>query len=151
MTTPERRLAVVRLYQPEPTGDLRQQLDLNLQVRHCGDEENRTLNPRLAKAVLCQLSYVPWLNRPEPIQGKLTRRTGIPRCRRLAGGLVPERGLGSGGLATALDEDGRSRSDTEQQQDLLHQHHPVRDLGRLLGPTVSQRTHRGISDHKPWA
>ena len=25
-----------------------------------GDEENRTLNPRLAKAVLCQLSYVPW-------------------------------------------------------------------------------------------
>ena len=30
------------------------------QVRTCGDEENRTLNPRLAKAVLCQLSYVPW-------------------------------------------------------------------------------------------
>ena len=29
------------------------------QVRPCGDEENRTLNPRLAKAVLCQLSYVP--------------------------------------------------------------------------------------------
>jgi hypothetical protein len=25
----------------------------------CGDEENRTPNPRLAKAVLCQLSYVP--------------------------------------------------------------------------------------------
>ena len=30
------------------------------QVRPRGDEENRTLNPRLAKAVLCQLSYVPW-------------------------------------------------------------------------------------------
>jgi hypothetical protein len=30
------------------------------QVTACGDEENRTLNPRLAKAVLCQLSYVPW-------------------------------------------------------------------------------------------
>ena len=29
------------------------------QLRPCGDEENRTLNPRLAKAVLCQLSYVP--------------------------------------------------------------------------------------------
>jgi hypothetical protein len=27
-----------------------------------GDEGNRTPNPRLAKAVLCQLSYVPWLN-----------------------------------------------------------------------------------------
>ena len=25
----------------------------------CGDEGNRTPNPRLAKAVLCQLSYVP--------------------------------------------------------------------------------------------
>ena len=25
-----------------------------------GDEGNRTPNPRLAKAVLCQLSYVPW-------------------------------------------------------------------------------------------
>ena len=33
--------------------------DLFSQVRTCGDEENRTLNPRLAKAVLCQLSYVP--------------------------------------------------------------------------------------------
>ena len=27
-----------------------------------GDEGNRTPNPRLAKAVLCQLSYVPWLS-----------------------------------------------------------------------------------------
>ena len=34
--------------------------NLYSQVRTCGDEENRTLNPRLAKAVLCQLSYVPW-------------------------------------------------------------------------------------------
>ena len=33
--------------------------ELFSQVRTCGDEENRTLNPRLAKAVLCQLSYVP--------------------------------------------------------------------------------------------
>ena len=29
------------------------------QVRSGGDEETRTPNPRLAKAVLCQLSYVP--------------------------------------------------------------------------------------------
>gem|GEM_PF-2858822 len=29
------------------------------EVSHCGDEGNRTPNPRLAKAVLCQLSYVP--------------------------------------------------------------------------------------------
>src|SRR3712207_8897336 len=30
-----------------------------------GDEGNRTPNPRLAKAVLCQLSYVPWSRAPE--------------------------------------------------------------------------------------
>jgi hypothetical protein len=29
-----------------------------------GDEGNRTPNPRLAKAVLCQLSYVPLATRP---------------------------------------------------------------------------------------
>jgi hypothetical protein len=29
----------------------------------CGDEGNRTPNPRLAKAVLCQLSYVPGTGR----------------------------------------------------------------------------------------
>src|SRR4051794_16110965 len=28
-----------------------------------GDEGNRTPNPCLAKAVLCQLSYVPWTHR----------------------------------------------------------------------------------------
>ena len=38
------------------------------QVRTCGDEENRTLNPRLAKAVLCQLSYVPWRTGHSPAQ-----------------------------------------------------------------------------------
>ena len=35
-----------------------------------GDEGNRTPNPRLAKAVLCQLSYVPWIDAPA-----ITRRT----------------------------------------------------------------------------
>jgi hypothetical protein len=39
------------------------------QVRTCGDEENRTLNPRLAKAVLCQLSYVPWRSGPATRRG----------------------------------------------------------------------------------
>ena len=60
MTTPGKHLAVVRLYQPEIAGGLGSSCDPKPQVRPCGDEENRTLNPRLAKAVLCQLSYVPW-------------------------------------------------------------------------------------------
>ena len=59
MTTSAKLLAVVWLYQLEILGGFEPRLDLNSQVRICGDEENRTLNPRLAKAVLCQLSYVP--------------------------------------------------------------------------------------------
>ena len=59
MTTPGKPLAVVRLYQPEIAAELALRHDQKPQVRTCGDEENRTLNPRLAKAVLCQLSYVP--------------------------------------------------------------------------------------------
>ena len=44
-----------------------------------GDEGNRTPNPRLAKAVLCQLSYVPWLS------GDVTRSAagGIARAQLL--------------------------------------------------------------------
>ena len=60
MTTPGMPLAVVRLYQPKIAAGLGTSRDRKPQVRTCGDEENRTLNPRLAKAVLCQLSYVPW-------------------------------------------------------------------------------------------
>ena len=59
MTTPGMPVAVVRLYQPEIAAELVLRRDRKPQVRPCGDEENRTLNPRLAKAVLCQLSYVP--------------------------------------------------------------------------------------------
>ena len=59
MTTPGKPLAVVWLYQPEIVGACARRPDPKTQVRTCGDEENRTLNPRLAKAVLCQLSYVP--------------------------------------------------------------------------------------------
>ena len=60
MTTPRMPLAVVRLYTSKTADAFGPRDDRNLQVRTCGDEENRTLNPRLAKAVLCQLSYVPW-------------------------------------------------------------------------------------------
>ncbi len=66
MTTSGKLLAVVWLYQLEILGGFEPRLDLNSQVRICGDEENRTLNPRLAKAVLCQLSYVP--ERPGHLQ-----------------------------------------------------------------------------------
>ena len=60
MTTPGRPLAVVGLYHAEIAAELGPCRDRKPQVITCGDEENRTLNPRLAKAVLCQLSYVPW-------------------------------------------------------------------------------------------
>ena len=59
MTTPGMPVAVVRLYQSETGAGLERLADRKPQVKTCGDEENRTLNPRLAKAVLCQLSYVP--------------------------------------------------------------------------------------------
>ena len=60
MNAVEMPLAVLWQYSDTTLG-ARQSLDEEkLQVRTCGDEENRTLNPRLAKAVLCQLSYVPW-------------------------------------------------------------------------------------------
>jgi hypothetical protein len=52
-------LAVVRLYL---TGQNVRFKPLHVekpQFKYCGDEGNRTPNPRLAKAVLCQLSYVP--------------------------------------------------------------------------------------------
>lgn len=43
-----------------------------------GDEENRTLNPRLAKAVLCQLSYVPGVGRSaRVVRGCLAPESGI--------------------------------------------------------------------------
>ena len=49
------------------------------QVKPCGDEENRTLNPRLAKAVLCQLSYVPWRSGSAARRGTDTiMRPGLP-------------------------------------------------------------------------
>ena len=60
MNAVEMPLAVLRQHS-EVKKDPRQSSKVEKpQVRTCGDEENRTLNPRLAKAVLCQLSYVPW-------------------------------------------------------------------------------------------
>src|ERR671913_1598415 len=56
-----------------------------------GDEGNRTPNPRLAKAVLCQLSYVPGWEVRLPAgstDGGLADRLGA------TGGLGPEIGLG---------------------------------------------------------
>ena len=41
-----------------------------------GDEGNRTLNPRLAKAVLCQLSYVPEEGQDEVVASRQTSRVG---------------------------------------------------------------------------
>ena len=51
------------------SGNLRRCFRDNSRNRHrisffsCGEERTRTVNPRLAKPVLCQLSYFPVLNR----------------------------------------------------------------------------------------
>ena len=103
--------------------------NLFYQFRTCGDEENRTLNPRLAKAVLCQLSYVPWRsgsagearNRhhhpPEQARAKplAARRSGVPGSGgRSAGGLVPEGCLRCRGLS-APDHQRGDRAANRQQ------------------------------------
>ena len=59
MNAVEWPLAVLRQYSGSKVAAGQCSDEEKLQVRTCGDEENRTLNPRLAKAVLCQLSYVP--------------------------------------------------------------------------------------------
>ena len=53
MTSPGMPLAVVRLYQSETGAGLEQLVGQKPQVRTCGDEENRTLNPRLANSDQC--------------------------------------------------------------------------------------------------
>ena len=115
-------------------------------TNNSGDEENRTLNPRLAKAVLCQLSYVP---RPHP-GGRTTteaRNLSDPSSRRAgqvksptehrdvrvpigpgvllgAGGFVPKGGLGGSGVATLLDQGERTASECKQHKKLLHECRP---------------------------
>src|SRR6476620_10491435 len=106
-----------------------------------GDEENRTLNPRLAKAVLCQLSYVPGSPARRRAEGGRTSLTGGRGVTGSAGGLgrlVPERGLGGRRLTTTLDKERDTAEDCEQQQDLLHVHHPTRH-GTRTRPVVECR------------
>src|SRR3954451_5880796 len=90
----------------------------------CGAEGNRTPDPRLAKAVLYQLSYSPG--------GGLAPagRSVVGRTRRLGRGgavvrgdrrgrLTPEVGFGLGRLVALHDEQNAARDDRECQQ-LLH-------------------------------
>jgi len=51
VTSPGMPLAVVRLYQHKAGAGLNQLVNRKTQVRPCGDEENRTLNPRLANSI----------------------------------------------------------------------------------------------------
>ncbi len=67
-----------------------------------GDEGNRTPNPRLAKAVLCQLSYV-------PVVEQITRSRG--RARSAGGGLVPQVGVRAGGADLGEDQGAGGESD----------------------------------------
>ena len=77
MNGAETLLAVLRQYSGKTSGTCRTMSEVKPQVRTCGDEENRTLNPRLAKAVLCQLSYVP--ERPgRRVPTRSTNKTSEP-------------------------------------------------------------------------
>ncbi len=59
MNESQKPLAVVRLHRSAEIASRHARSRGKPQVRGGGDEGNRTPNPRLAKAVLCQLSYVP--------------------------------------------------------------------------------------------
>jgi hypothetical protein len=92
-----------------------------------GDEGNRTPNPRLAKAVLCQLSYVPGSLRTVPA------RRGRWDLRSAVRGLVPQVGV----LARAahLGEDERPGSEADDDsEELLHGDRPVGKAVVGVGP-----------------
>jgi hypothetical protein len=93
-------------------------------ARARGDEGNRTLNPRLAKAVLCQLSYVPSTNERESPGGPTPAR--LRSCGSFvgrSGGLAPQVGLGLGGPAAANDQQD-SPGHCGECEDLLHDRSP---------------------------
>ena len=78
-------------------------LTLHHDQQHRGDEGTRTLNPRRAKAVLYQLSYVPRSRyATAPSSGSGGR----------SGRLPPEVGLGLGRTLT-LDEDQSNQADEQ--------------------------------------
>lgn len=110
-----------------------------------GDEGNRTPNPRLAKAVLCQLSYVPWPSPRDRIGGagdenSPARRTGPGWFRwfagrsGLGGGLAPEVGLGLGS-AVAPDDEQHDSSNCGECEQLLH----------FRSPPCTRRAARDVS------
>src|SRR3954447_20562828 len=78
-----------------------------------GDEGNRSPNPRLAKAVLCQLSYVPGAPGGGSACGRGADRAGA------AGGLVPQVGLGLAG-GTLADRGDGAGDDRRENQLLEH-------------------------------
>jgi hypothetical protein len=79
-----------------------------------GDEGTRTLNPRRAKAVLYQLSYVP---------GSQARPVPSGDSDAWCGGFAPEVGLCLGGTLT-LDENQCNETDEQQHDHLLHDGSP---------------------------
>src|SRR5215207_9672210 len=92
-----------------------------------GDEGNRTPNPRLAKAVLCQLSYVPG-DRPDGRPGGSAGGGSADRVRTL-GGLVPQVRLGL--AARTLPQGGHGPGGESGQSQLLQ--HAEYLLGRSGG------------------
>jgi hypothetical protein len=86
-----------------------------------GDEGNRTPNPCLANAVLCQLSYVPRVEL-QPGSDKLSVGDRIDAT----GGLDPQIFFGLRGQDPTVGDEAAGR-DQQEKQDLLHM--PTRDVG----------------------
>ena len=82
-------------------------------IAESGDEGNRTPNPRLAKAVLCQLSYVP---EDEPGRASGPWAEGRPSVR--AGGLLPE--VVAGARTRLVGDDKTGTEKCNERQQLLH-------------------------------
>ena len=100
-----------------------------------GDEGNRTPNPRLAKAVLCQLSYVP----SGPGRGGQRRVQAWVRVVQVCsggegGGLAPEVGLGAGGALPAHQDQG-GQADEHKRDDLLQGGSPPAQRVLSRGPS----------------
>src|SRR4051794_40645238 len=93
-----------------------------------GDEGNRTPNPRLAKAVLCQLSYVPVLSEDVTRSGS---SRGTPGS--VLGGVVPEVILRTRG-ADLREHERAGRDGNKSCNDLLHGFTSCLSRGWGVGP-----------------
>jgi mRNA interferase MazF len=134
-------LATLVVRRPWSCGDLGQQQLLSHRSG-CGDEGNRTPNPRLAKAVLCQLSYVPGSN-TELLVGGL-----VPDCRALLGAALADddhRGSGRRGEYQQLHPRSLRRSGAVAMTPTGWRSHLCSSAARAQQAPSARKTARALS------